>query len=157
MCCVLSSGQPSVSHAQNSLSRNEPDHQARVNANSRELQIHQLWSTSERMLIRARGPVIMKRDGDPGEDNGVVYWDDTGFRFLVIGVPIISVFLFGLCIWCCCRSHKKDKRIGRARLADMAMETLPRTADSQDSRTIVGWKICISGSIILFLNSYVTA
>ena len=80
----------------------------------------------------------MKRDGDPGEDNGIAYWDDIGFRFLVIGVPIISIFLFGSCIWCCYRSHKKDERIGRARRAAMAMETLPRTADSGDSRTLVG-------------------
>jgi hypothetical protein len=81
----------------------------------------------------------MKRDEDSRVDNGVV-WGGTGFMFLVIGVPIISVFLFGLCIWCCCRCNRKDERIRKARLADMAMETLPRTTttDSRDSRTLVG-------------------
>ena len=80
----------------------------------------------------------MKRDRNPGEDNGIAYWENIGFRFMVIGVPIISIFLIGLCIWCCCRSHKKHERIGKARRAVMAMETLPRTADSGDSRTLVG-------------------
>jgi len=35
----------------------------------------------------------MKRDEDSRVDNGVV-WGSTGFMFLVIGVPIISVFFF---------------------------------------------------------------
>lgn len=39
------------------------------------------------------GLVIMKRDEDSRVDNGVV-WGGTGFMFLVIGVPIISVLLF---------------------------------------------------------------
>jgi hypothetical protein len=88
--------------------------------------------------ISQHNPATMSTHNKRLEDSRD-FLSDPVFTFLVIGVPIIAIFLISLCIWGIYRSNRAHERIGRAQHAEMATETHPYPngdRHSMDSRTL---------------------
>lgn len=87
--------------------------------------------------ISQHNPATMSTHNKRLEDSRN-FLSDPVFTFLVIGVPIIAIFLISLCIWGIYRSNRAHERIGRHH-AEMATETHPYPngdSHSMDSRTL---------------------
>jgi uncharacterized membrane protein len=90
------------------------------------------------MVFEQHGPAMMRIHNKRLEDSRD-FLSDPVFAFIVIGVPIIAIFLISLCIWGIYRSNKAHERFGRAQHTEMARETLQYAngdTHSMDSRTL---------------------